>query len=354
MSESMQSAGVLPRRAPPTLASLGAARLGALCGAVEMGGRSADVVDLFHRMIAPWGAHPVGDKPPWPSQVGDDHTPFEFSIAFGKTPELRIMVEPMGATPSLRSNRDAAIALMESLARTFDIDTARFERVRDLFVPDDQQGAFAIWIAAGFRGDKPPEFKIYLNPESRGRVRAPAVVEEALGRLGFHAAWNSVAQVLTRRGPELDELKYFSLDLGRSSHARVKVYARHQMAAAADLERAASAGPSYRAGDIGHFLQMVAPDAAGRFTGRPPFTCYAFVRPEDERPSSVTTHFPVNGYAPHDDAITQRVMAALDWLGLPTDAYANALASLREPPLGLWNRPAELRVLTRVTAPIRA
>ena len=89
---------------------------------------------------------------------------------------------------------------------------------------------------------------------------------------------------------------------------------------------------------------MMAPDAAGTFTGRPPFTCYAFVRAEDERPSSVTTHFPVNGYAPHDDAITGRVTAALDWLGLPSDAYARVLSCLREPPLGLRDRPTELRV----------
>ena len=151
--------------------------------------------------------------------------------------------------------------------------------------------------------------------------------------MDFTPAWSSVAQVLTRRGPELDELKYFSLDLGRSSHARIKVYARHQMALPVDLERAASAGPSYRAGDIGQFLEMMAPDAGGAFTGRPPFTCYAFVRPEDERPSSVTTHFPVNGYAPHDDAITGRVTAALDWLGLPTDAYPRALRAFANRPL---------------------
>ena len=333
MSESMQGAALRPCPAPPTLASLGAERLATLCEAIGMGGRAAAVIDLFHRMIAAWGSHPVERTPRWPSQVGDDHTPFEFSIAFGKTPELRIMVEPIGATPSLRSNRDAAIALMESLAQTFDVDTTRFQRVRDLFVPDDQEGAFAIWIAAGFRADKPPEFKIYLNPESRGRARAPAVIEEALGRLGFHAAWSSVAQVLTRRGPELDELKYFSLDLGRSSQARTKVYARHQMALPTDLERAASAGPAYRAGDIARFLEMIAPDATGSFTGRPPFTCYAFVRPEDERPSSVTTHFPVNGYAPHDEAITQRVTAALSWLGLPTDSYARALAAFANRPL---------------------
>ena len=333
MNESIQSAASAPCPSPVTLASLGAERLARLCDSVGMRGRTAAVVDLFHRLVAPWGAQALERQPRWPSQVGDDHTPFEFSIAFGKSPELRIMVEPIGANPSLRSNRDAAIALMDSLALTFDIDTTRFQRVRDLFVPDDQEGAFAIWIAAGFRADKPPEFKIYLNPESRGRARAPAVIEEALGRLGFHAAWSSVAQVLTRRGPELDELKYFSLDLGRSLQARTKVYARHQMALPVDLERAASAGPSYRAGDIGKFLEMIAPDTAGAFTGRPPFTCYAFLGPDDERPSLVTTHFPVNGYAPHDDAITERVTAALDWLRLPTEPYARAVAAFANRPL---------------------
>ena len=56
VNESIQGAASPPRPAPATLASLGAERLARLCDAVGMRGRAAAIVDLFHRLIAPWGA----------------------------------------------------------------------------------------------------------------------------------------------------------------------------------------------------------------------------------------------------------------------------------------------------------
>src|ERR1019366_7599466 len=110
---------------------------------------------------------------------------------------------------------------------------------------------------------------------------APALIEEALVRLGFPTAWAYVAQILSRRGPDLDELMYFSLDVSHSSESRLKVYPRH------------------RPGDVARFLEIVAPDVTDVFRGRAPFNCYAFAGGSN-RPMAVTTHFPINGDAAHD------------------------------------------------------
>jgi hypothetical protein len=87
-------------------------------------------------MMSPWGDTVAGRRPTWPSPIGDDHTPFEFSLTLGARPELRFLVEPLGAMPSLQSNRETAFALLESLSHDFDLDFQRLDRVRDLFLPE--------------------------------------------------------------------------------------------------------------------------------------------------------------------------------------------------------------------------
>jgi DMATS type aromatic prenyltransferase len=314
-----------------TLFDFGAERLRSLCAAVAFD--SQPVVHLFQRMVTPWGQGRISRLPSWPSHVGDDNTPFEFSLAIAPSPELRFMVEPLGQTPSLRSNADAALTMLTSLASDFDVDLSRLSRIRDLFLPAIPRGDFAVWVAAEFAASRQPHFKVYLNPFAQGRELAPAVVEEALVRLGFGKAWPFVARTLARRGPDLDELMYLSLDVSRSSESRVKVYARHRWATISDLEAAAASSPNHKPGDVTQFLRTVAPDAGEVFKGRAPFTCFAFVEGCGAAPASVTTHFPINGYAPHDGVIQERVSAYLQQVGLPQDLYSRALAACANRPL---------------------
>ncbi len=317
-----------------TVFDTGASRLRSLCGAIGLGNRSESIVDVFGRLIDPWGHRTLGDCPVWPSYIGDDHTPIEFSLTFGAKPEVRILLEPLGDSPSLVSNRDAAVALLESMASEFAIDLMRFERIQNLFCPATPSGLFSVWIAVAFSGDSRPDFKIYLNPAAQGQKLAPALVEEALVRLGFPGAWPTVSRSLLRRGPEWDELNYLALDLSESPDARVKVYARHFGCSVTDLEAVASASRSYDPGDLKAFLGLVAPDAENDvFEGRSPCTCYSFVGGQGDIPVAATTHFPINSYAPNDGAVRHRVLACLERFGIASDSYARSIGAFANRPL---------------------
>jgi DMATS type aromatic prenyltransferase len=311
---------------------VGVSRLSRLCEASGFKDRAPEILNLFHRLMSPWGQGPMGHSPDWLSLVADDHTPFEFSLGLGASSELRILVEPLGNAPSLRSNRDLSLELLGSLATDFSLDLDRLRRVEDLFLPPNPKGQFALWIAVGFSERRPPQFKIYLDPEAHGKRLTRTIVEEALTRLGFTGAWPYVGQALIRRGPDLDDLNYFSLDLARSPEARVKVYARHQRATTADLEVASSASTSYRAGDVTQFLAKLVPDGPRPFAGRSPQTCYAFVQGH-ARPVSATLHFPVNGYASDDRAIEEGVLGCLESFELSPDIYRNSVAAFAIRPL---------------------
>jgi hypothetical protein len=151
--------------------------------------------------MAPWGDTLTCRAPAWPSAVGDDGTPFEFSLSLGAAPELRVLVEPLGSTPSLDSNRETALALLASLSRDHEIDLERFELVRDLFVPEQSRGSFAICLAVGFSAARPPQFKIYLDPGAHGKHLVAGVIEEALVRLGLNSCRSRYRRTLRDGSP---------------------------------------------------------------------------------------------------------------------------------------------------------
>jgi DMATS type aromatic prenyltransferase len=274
--------------------------------------------------MSPWGNALVGDGPGWPSPVGDDGTPFEFSLSLGTAPELRMLVEPLGSPPSLHTNRATALALLTSLSRDFDLDLDRLECLRDLFLPDASLGAFAPCLAVGFSALGPPQFKLYLDPATHGKHLVHAVVDEAFVRLGLGSCWPVLAGAM-RRGPDLDELAYFSLDLSRGPSARVKVYVRHHHGTPGDLESAASAGSFYRPGTVLRFVEVMAPDCQLAFERRTPLTCLAFVPGADGVVTAATTHIPINSYAPDDATIERRVRSYLVELGRDANTYVRAL-----------------------------
>src|SRR5882762_649431 len=93
--------------AAPSLADLAAAQLAALCEATGIAVEQP--LEILQRLMAPWGEAAVAEGPRWPSAVGDDHTPYELSLALGASPEVRVLVEPLGREPSPQANRLAAI-----------------------------------------------------------------------------------------------------------------------------------------------------------------------------------------------------------------------------------------------------
>ena len=285
----------------------GAQKLRALCDALGFGEKTEPTIKLFRSLIYPWGETAIGEAPRWPSDIGDDHTPFEFSLALSeKQPELRILIEAQGVVPTLQSQREAGRALTERLIRDFGVAVERLRLVEDLFFPEEPEGIFAVWHGVSFSPDKEPEFKIYLNPQAQGEARAAAIMEEALDRLGFRRVWPVIAEIAARRGPEKDEFKYFSLDLSGDKAARVKLYVQHHDATVEDLEIALSAASNYVKGDVTEFCQAMT-GSNGPFSERSVITCFSFVEEDKDCPSVGNFHLPLRAYTYNDQLASDRI-----------------------------------------------
>jgi DMATS type aromatic prenyltransferase len=303
----------------------GAQKLRALCCALGFEENTESIVQLFRSFIYPWGETTIGEVPKWPSDITDDHTPFEFSIALSNNqPELRILIEAQGALPTLQSQREAGQALTERLVCDFGIDVERLRLIEDLFLPEEPEGLFSVWHAISLRPNREPEFKIYLNPQAQGEARAAAILEEALDRLGFRNVWSVIAEIAARRGPDKDEFKYFSLDLCGDKAARVKVYVQHHDATVEDLEIALSAASSYVKGDVTEFCQGMT-GSEGTFSERPVFTCFSAIDGDHECPSAGTFYLPIRAYASNDEIARELTYGYLAKHNLASAIYQRSL-----------------------------
>jgi DMATS type aromatic prenyltransferase len=312
------------------LASLGAAQLQRLVNAVGLGHRAAAIDELFNNLIAPYCRRPIAAGPASRSDIADDHTPYEFSIAFGDTPHLRVLFEAQGRG-DLMSNRDEARALNERIARAYGLSLARYRAVEELYFPTQPQGRFALWHAIELN-EEGPDFKIYLNPQARGADAAPAVVEETLARLGFTRGFLPFITHATPRGPRFDQLRYISLDLHDKPCARLKVYVFHRDSTVEDLERAASAARDHVPGEVAEFCRAMT-GTSGVYRGLSVATCYSWMNGDDARPSSSTLHLPIRSYVEHDREARDRVRDYLARRKLPTAQFDTAIAAHASRPL---------------------
>lgn len=320
------SAGSRPR----TLHALASDRTRALCRATDVAPEV--VLSCIDEMSATWASRALVDGPPYPSDVSNDHTPFELSIAFGSgPPELRVMVEAFGDPPSPVANRKAGLALAAALEGRH-ADLSRLRAVQDIFLPEAPSGLFSQWYAAGFRQGRDPDFKAYLNPFVRGKSRREALVEQALRRLGFEHAWPTIADVVAARGPRLDEVVYFSVDLVASAQARVKVYLRHRDADVEDIERAVAVARGTTRGEAADFCRRMTL-SQGPFDARPIITCLSFSDPADPRPASATVHVPVWTYAPNDRVSRDRIRGYLEARGFPPEPFDRVIEAHARRPL---------------------
>lgn len=285
--------------------------------------------DVRARLFGGWGDAEVPSKPSYLSAIGDDHSPFEYSIALGAdTSELRLLFEAQGRDPSLGANRSAALSFNERLA-PYGASLSRFDRIRDLFLPENPDGPFTLWHAVTF-GSAQPDFKVYLNPFARGPAHAWGIITEALTRLGMGNAVKTL-KAAANRGGVLDQPNYFSLDLSRAATARVKVYLRHPDVTAAELERTFAHAPRHRAGDVSEFCRSMI-GHVGPFTSKPATSCFSFVEGSDQ-PLAATLHLPVAHYLDNDASTRRRVMAYLEAHRLPAEHYDRALAVMASRPL---------------------
>lgn len=310
-----------------TFITNGSARLRLLCNAVGFDEQRTDeMLGLFAELLSPWGNRPIGASMPWRSDIGEEGTPYEFSLALSDgVPEVRIMVEAQGEEGTLRSNLDAAYETVVRLARKFGLSLERFEAIQDLFLPEDPVGRYALWHAAVVRPNKPLFMKLYLNPKVRGESFAPAIVEEALDRLGFAAAWPSVVAAC-KRGSDKDTLKYFSLDLTPEDPGRVKVYVYHHDARPEDIEAVASLARIYTPGAVTAFCQAIT-GVKGIFPGAPLASCLTFTQ-SDSRPEVTSTYIPFLGHVPNDLEASDRIRGFLEQRGGDVRNFDRALGAV--------------------------
>ncbi|HWL85527.1 MAG TPA: tryptophan dimethylallyltransferase family protein [Polyangiaceae bacterium] len=323
---------VSPERAARPLTFVGVART--QLSALWRGLYEEDVPALagsrFEAMFETWSTLRVPAAPIWPSAIGADHSPFEFSVALsGKSAELRLLVEAQSTAPGYLASREACLSLHAALAGR-GVDQTAFERVQDLFLPDVSAARFALWHACVL-GPGSPQLKIYLNPQIRGEEHTGRVVEEAFRRLDLAAAWRVLASVLRERAPS--DLKYVGLDLDGAPGARprVKVYLYPRGAIAGDFERLAALRPGYTAGQVTDFCRIMT-GSDGPYTEHPLCVYLAFVG-EETTPADVTIQIPMALYAHDDEVVRQRVRAFLRSSDMPTATYDRALASMTNRPL---------------------
>ncbi len=293
-----------------TFQEFGTARIQSLCEAVGYSAQDTETVKRFFTFMShPWGARRIGTTPPWKSDITDDHTPFELSLAIeGGRPEVRFLMEAQSPQPgptTLSSTWESGLALNERLSREFGVRLERFERVKELFEPVAPNARFALWHAF-FLKEGRPDIKVYVNPAARGPEHTQALIREALERMGFSGAWRCISERVMR-GDEQDQLIYFSLDLSAHRAARVKLYISHQNTTAEELESVMSLGQEYIPGEAWVFCQALK-GPNGRFgTARSVLTCLAFTSDDDERPISATLHVPVRCYTRNDKESMERI-----------------------------------------------
>lgn len=305
-----------------------------LLRAVGLAGSANTATELLGEALGPGSRVPLSAVPHWPSFVADDHSPVEFSVALAQNerPAVRMIVESLAEEPGRQANLAAALGVLDRLADRYDLRLGQFDRVRDLFLPDDPQGAFAFWYSLIVQPSGAPAVKVYLNPETRGRDSSTGLVAEALARLGLDSAFPVVAEHGLRR-EGLDRFSFFALDLTDENRARVKTYVSHDDAMIADVVRAAAATPDVDPVLLADVCEL-ARGGDGPFSGRPLMSSYTFLSGDTDRPSGYSLYIPVRDYVQDDLEACERVLAIMARCGLDTTPFVMALASLVRRPLG--------------------
>ena len=313
-----------------TYRQLSAPQLFDLCNALGLSNVARQCLAVQSVVMGSWQEREVPSLAPYPSRIGDDHSPYEYSVQFAReSAELRLLLEAQATVPSLHANQLAAKALNERVAQQFGVDFSLFDQLQGLFCPTDPHGPFSLWHAVCFDASGRPDFKVYLNPQVVAGVSGQDLITEGVARLGLsNVAKPFIEQLVARGGVP----NYFSLDLGARLGSRVKLYFSHQDATIADLESIFALAPSNQAGDVARFCKAILGRAVP-FDRKPVCYCFSFVVGASA-PVAVTLHLPVAHYSDSDAAILSRVKAFMASEDLPAVQYERAVLALARRELG--------------------
>ncbi len=320
--------------APVTLFDHARRQLGELCRVAGFPGGGSDAVDVLRELLGAAGRRPLTEPPLWPSDVADDATPVEFSVAFDESGDraVRILGETIAENPGPAANIEAAKRFLTHMAQRFDLRLDRFAAVEDLFLVDRPQGKFTLWFSVILRPGRAPALKVYFNPQVRGQGAAPGLVAEGLRRLGLSDAYDTVAEHALRRGVA-DQFSFFALDLDDGPLSRVKLYISHDSADSATVERAAGAVEGVDPLAVRDFLATTG-GGPGPYAGRPLISSYSFVEAGAGRPGNYSLYLPIRDYVPDDAVAREHVLAHFARSGLPSAELDRAIAAVTSRPAG--------------------
>jgi len=281
-------------------------------------------------LLEPIADRPLSEPPLWRTDISDDHSPVEFSIACaaGKPPVLRMLGETVAARPSRLANLRSALALADRLAGPLGLALDRFHQVRELFLDAEPQTDFGMWFSLVYPPDAAPEVKIYVNPDSQGADRNPELVAEALRRLHLADAYPTIMTHGTRpeEHNQRDRFSFFAVDLHDQAHSRVKVYLAHRDATPDDLVRAAGAVEGIDPGLVREFLELAG--CARLLTHRPPMSGYTFLATDTNRPSIYNLYLPIRDYVADDEQAHDRAVAIMSRFGVDPAVLDKAIAAI--------------------------
>jgi Tryptophan dimethylallyltransferase len=316
-----------PRR--ETLGSVGVDALVRLCKATGHAGLVDAAVRVFGAMTRSWRDRPI-DQPPQPSDLTDDATPFEFSLAFERgRPDIRMLVEAQGERADAHHQWSAGMDLCEELAEGYGANCAELERVSDLFEPAaDSDLRFGLWHGVTFRPESErSEFKAYLNPLVHGSEYGFEVTRDALLRLGLKESADFLASVEKSCGKRARPV-YFCLDLIHGKGSRAKVYVAHYEPTGEDAVKVLSRCANLLPSDVSDWCKAVVPEHT-RFLERPLLSCLSFTA-RDPRPCG-TLHIPARCYLENDQVLFERILGLLD--DVSGELYKSAVRALVARPL---------------------
>lgn len=301
-------------------------QLDRLCRVVGFDDAQGRHLDLLRGLLGTQGETSISEPAAFTSNVADDTTPIEFSVAFDATGEcvVRVLGETVGS-PAPRE-------FVDRVAGDYGLVTDRLDAVADLFLPhEERQGPFTLWHSLIFRPGREPKIKVYLNPQISGPTMADSLVSEGLRRMNIAGAFDPMIEYALRRG-ERDNFSFFALDLDDDPLSRVKVYVSHEAADSEDVERAAELVPGTDPLLIREFLALLG-GGKGPFEDRPLVSSYSFVEGSGDRPGNYSLYLPIRGYVPDDEVARARVLAVLAQYGFDGTKLDKALAAVSQRPL---------------------
>jgi len=304
-----------------------------LCAAVGLAD-AEEPVSVLTLLLGSLGDRPLAAPPLWASHVSDDLTPVEFSIALDEdgSPALRMLVEPIADGSGVRANNRVALRVLDELAERFGLSLDQFREIWGLFVPDEPCGRFGIWYSVIFRRNAAPDFKVYFNPAALGEEHAPALVSEALSRLGFENAYDLVSDRAAGRDG-LDRLTFFALDLHTRPQSRVKVYVSHHDVGLPVVERAAAGVPGIPLTRVRDFYSAIAGADDRLLTGLPALSSYSFLTANPSAPNNYSLYMPIRDLVSDDRSALDRVLRLMDGHGMDPTLLHRALDAVTSRPL---------------------